>query len=285
VINVARSPSGSLTEREGYVLVLVRIGEIDVTPLSDGHFNMPPMYFGESADWEPHKALLNDEGNLVVPIGCFLIRTGEHTVLIDAGLGDLDLGPVGKGGELPAEIARAGASPDEVDLVVCTHLHLDHAGWLTKDGKPMFPNATVRFGQGDWAQFVEDGSEAPQVKESVQLLAGLDRVEMIDTDGVSLAPGITARMAPGHTMGHLVLVLASGEERAVLLGDAITCPVQLEEPDWAAMSDVDKDLSARTREALWAELEQTGATAVGAHFPGLEFGRVLPGQGKRYWQV
>jgi glyoxylase-like metal-dependent hydrolase (beta-lactamase superfamily II) len=261
----------------------VRIGEIDVTPLSDGFFNMPPAYFGENADWEPHKALLNDEGNLVVPIGCFLIRTGDQTVLIDAGLGELDLGPLGRGGDLLDQLAGAGVAPSDIDLLVCTHLHLDHAGWLTRDGAPTFANATVRFGAGDWDQFVEDGSEQPQVKESVKLLADHGRIEMIETDGTAVAPGITARMAPGHTMGHVVLVLSSGDERAMLLGDAVTCPVQLEEPDWSAMSDVDKALAARTREALFAELEGTDTQTVGAHFPGLQFGRVMRGEGKRYF--
>lgn len=68
-----------------------------------------------------------------------------------------------------------------------------------------------------------------------------------------------------------------------LLGDAVTCPVQLEETEWEAMSDVDKGLAKRTREALWRELEGTETIAVAAHFPGLQFGRVLKGEGKRYW--
>ncbi|MBA3653205.1 MAG: MBL fold metallo-hydrolase [Actinobacteria bacterium] len=263
----------------------MRIGEIDVTPFSDGFFSMPPAYFGESADWEPHKALLNDSGNLIVPIGCFIVRTGGQTVLVDAGLGDLDLGEMGKGGALPAELAAAGVTPDEIDVVVCTHLHLDHSGWLVKDGAPFFPNATVRFGAADWDQFVVDQHGGPQTAVDIKLLADLGRVETIDGDDVSIAPGITARAAPGHTHGHNVLVLSSGEERAMLLGDAVTCPVQLEEPDWSAMSDIDAALARRTREALWRELEGTDTTAVAAHFPGLEFGRVLPGKGKRYFSV
>jgi glyoxylase-like metal-dependent hydrolase (beta-lactamase superfamily II) len=264
--------------------VFVRIGEIDITPLSDGHFDMPPVYFGETADWGPHQALLNDDGNLVVPIGCFLVRTGDQIVLVDAGFGEIDVG-FGRGGDLPAELAAAGASPADIGLVVCTHLHQDHSGWLVKDGAPFFPNATVRFGAGDWDQFVVDGHDTPQTKADVQLLADLGRVDVIDSDGTAVAPGLTARMAPGHTAGHVVLVVASGDERAVLLGDAVTCPVQLEEPDWQAMSDVDKELASRTREALWQELEGSDTLMVGAHFPGLEFGRVMRGEGKRYFSV
>jgi glyoxylase-like metal-dependent hydrolase (beta-lactamase superfamily II) len=260
----------------------VRIGEIDVTPLSDGHFDMPPSYFGDTADWEPHKALLNADGNYVVPIGCFLVRTGDLTVLVDAGFGDIDVG-FGRGGDLPAGLAAAGVTPADIDLVVCTHLHADHSGWLVADGEPFFPNATVRFGRGDWEQFVVDGSEDPGTKMKVQLLADRGRVDVIDGDDVAIAPGITARHAPGHTHGHNVLVLSSGDKRAVLLGDAVTCPIQLEEPDWTAMSDVDKAMAARTRAALFQELEGTDTTMVGAHFPGLEFGRVMRGEGKRYF--
>jgi glyoxylase-like metal-dependent hydrolase (beta-lactamase superfamily II) len=119
----------------------------------------------------------------------------------------------------------------------------------------------------------------------VQLLADLGRIDVIDSDDTTVAPGITARHAPGHTHGHMVLVLSSGDERAVLVGDAVTCPVQLEEPDWMAMSDVDQQMAARTRDALYAELEGTDTTVVGAHFPGLEFGRVMTGKGKRYFSV
>jgi glyoxylase-like metal-dependent hydrolase (beta-lactamase superfamily II) len=263
----------------------MRVGEIEVTAISDGFFAMPPAYFGDAADWEPHKALLNGDGNLIVPIGCFIVRTGDQTVLVDAGLGELDLGAMGRGGDLPQQLAGAGVAPEDIDVVVCTHLHLDHSGWLVKDDVPFFPNATVRFGAGDWDQFVVDGSDDPGTKARVQLLADLGRVDVIDGDDVLLAPGMTSRHAPGHTHGHNVLVLASGDERAVLLGDAVTCPIQLEEPDWTAMSDVDPAMAARTREALWQELEGTDTRAVAAHFPGLEFGRVLPGQGKRYFSV
>jgi len=88
-----------------------------------------------------------------------------------------------------------------------------------------------------------------------------------------------------HTAGHYALVLSSGDERAYLLGDAVECPLQLEEPDFAIISDMDRDLASRTREAMWRELEGTPGLVGAAHFPGLQLGRVLPGEGRRYFQI
>lgn len=260
---------------------VLKLGEISVTPVSDGVCKMPPQYFSNS-DWSAHQALLDADGVLRLPIGCFVVRTGDTTVLIDAGLGDLDLDFL-VGGQLPSALAAHGVAPADIDIVVCTHLHLDHAGWLVADGEPFFPNATVRFGAADWPKWVDEAGDDDRIRNAMLLLRDRDRVEPIDADGTTIAPGITTRSAPGHTMGHQILVLSSGEERLLLLGDAVTCPVQLEEEDWQAMSDMDQALSRRTRDALWAELEGTDTTFTAAHFPDLRFGRVLRGSGKRYF--
>jgi glyoxylase-like metal-dependent hydrolase (beta-lactamase superfamily II) len=116
----------------------------------------------------------------------------------------------------------------------------------------------------------------------VEVLLEAGKVDPITEDG-EIVPGISTLHAPGHTLGHRCVVLSSGDERALLLGDAVTCPVQLEETDWGAMSDIDPAMSKRTREALLKELEGTGDMTLGSHFPGLEFGRVLRGEGKRYF--
>ncbi|MFL6205171.1 MAG: hypothetical protein ACJ739_07440, partial [Acidimicrobiales bacterium] len=122
-----------------------------------------------------------------------------------------------------------------------------------------------------------------RIRRAMELLADAGRLDPIEGDMVSLATGVTARYAPGHTNGHYGLVLSSGEERVYLLGDAVECPLQLEEPDFYILSDVDPDLARRTRETLWRELEDTPALVGAAHFPGLEFGRVMAGKGKRWF--
>lgn len=260
----------------------MKVGDLEVIPVSDGTAKMPPQYF-LNADWSAHQDLIGPDGMVDLALGCFVVRTGDVTVLVDAGIGPYD-NPLFQGGKLPGALAAVGVQPGDVDIVVCTHLHVDHIGWLAQDGAPFFPNAVVRFGAGDWGHFMENPAGNDSLTVPVmEAVAAADRIQPIDADGESIAPGITARFAPGHTPGHHCLVLSSGQERALLLGDSVTCPVQLEEPDWQAMSDVDPALAARTRESLWKELEGTDSLAVAAHFPDLQFGRVLAGQGKRYW--
>ena len=259
----------------------MKVGDIEILPVSDGLAKLPQEYF-TGADWSTHQELLADDGSMHLPIGCFVIRTGDRTVLVDCGLGPISLEGL-IGGQLPDALRSVGVERDEIDTVVCTHLPLDHAGWLVHEGQPFFPNATVRFGAADWDAWVVDAHEKDRIRNAMLLLEAQDRLAPIDADGDSIAPGITARSAPGHTMGSNLLVVSSGDERVLLLGDAVTCPVQLAEEDWNGISDMDPALARRTRDALWAELEGTSTRFTAAHFPDLQFGRVLRGQGKRYF--
>jgi len=257
----------------------MRIGELDLIPLNDGLCKLSRDFY-VGLDFTAHPELLGEDGTVHIPIGCFLMRSGDETILIDAGLGDFDVGWA-RGGELPGALREAGVAPEDIDVVVCTHLHLDHIGWLVVDDNPFFPKATVRYGTADWQQFVTAAENASRGRHIMEVLAAADRLDPLDGDMVPIAEGITARHTPGHTPGHYGMVISSGQARAVILGDAVECPLQLEEPDFYVLSDVDPALAARTRETLWRELEGTSAVIAGAHFPGLEFGRVLAGTGKR----
>src|SRR5207245_7661204 len=98
-------------------------------------------------------------------------------------------------------------------------------------------------------------------------------------------PGVTVIATPGHTPGHAGVILSSGHDRAFILGDAISCPVQLEEPEWSGMGDMDPKLARASQEAVAKEAEGSGALVGASHFPGLTFGRVLRGEGRRYWEA
>lgn len=259
----------------------MHIGDIEVIPLSDGTAWLPPEFY-VGLDFAGHQELLAPDGRVHIPIGCYVIRTARRNVLLDAGMGPVEVS-WGRGGLLPEALAAAGIRPGDIDTVVCTHLHQDHVGWLVADGRPFFAKATVLFGASDWERFVTAHDAEERTRTAFSLLDEQGRLEAMTGDMVSVAPGITARATPGHTDGHYGLVVASGEERAYILGDAVECPLQVAEADFYALSDVDPALAQRTREGLWRELEGSDTLVGAAHFPDLEFGRILPGRGKRYF--
>jgi len=267
-----------------------KIGELEVLAVSDGSISVPGTvyYAGTTPEqWEPHKRWLNHEGNVEFTLGCFLVRSGDRRLLIDTGLGSAGLWQF-KGGVLMDDLAAAGVRPEEVDTVFVTHLHVDHCGTCAlEDGgglRPAFPNAVYRWTSDEQSHWLA----APQPPGTGFSISGLqraleDRFEAAD-DGAVLAPGVNVIGTPGHTPGHAGVVLSSGGERAFVLGDAISCPVQLEETEWSGMGDMDPKLARRTQEAVAQEIESSGALLATSHFPGLTFGRVLRGEGRRYWQ-
>jgi hypothetical protein len=112
-------------------------------------------------------------------------------------------------------------------------------------------------------------------------LYGCRSVAFLSVPGIGSYSSMPALVRSANT-GHLAVVITSGRQRRLLLGDAITCPVQLNEPEWHSLGDVDVALANRTREQLWREMEDPQVIGVGSHFPGLRFGRVLPGVDRRW---
>jgi glyoxylase-like metal-dependent hydrolase (beta-lactamase superfamily II) len=276
----------------------LKVGDIEVVALSDGTSRLPPMFF-PGLDFAAHPEVLDEDGTVHIPTGCFLIRTSGRTILVDAGLGPLNVeypegmptaaAPPGEptpflseGGLLPSALSAAGCAAAEIDTVFLTHLHPDHVGWVGPEGRPYFDNASVVYGAADWEPLVGAAPEGDPGRRGLEAVTSAGRVEPIEGDMVSVAPGVTARHAPGHTPGHYVLVIASGVDRAYLLGDAVQCPLQLTETDIAFLTDVDPSLAARTREALFREMEDEGAAVGMDHFPGLEFQRIMSGAGRRW---
>jgi glyoxylase-like metal-dependent hydrolase (beta-lactamase superfamily II) len=269
----------------------VKVGEIEVTPLYDGTMQLPArMFFPTTSpeEWEPHRAFLSDDGTITCDVGGFLLRLGERLVLVDAGIGHP--APTPAFGMMLHELVEAGHAPGDVTDVVFTHLHFDHIGWATDAGRVVFPNATYRCHAADWDFFFDPA--VPEIQNGKAMGAALspaerldparERFEMWDGDG-TLLPGLDVRAAPGHTPGSTVLVLSSGDARAVLLGDVVHCPVELLETDWDVVGDVDPAAARRAREVWARELEGDGTPAAAAHFPGMRFGRLLPGEGRRSW--
>lgn len=265
----------------------MQIGDIHVHPIADGTFRASPRYFGDHVTAHGHEDLFSRHGKAWLPIGCFLVRTRARTILVDAGVGPemRDDGPrrLLVGGQLMAGLRAVGVAPADIDDVICTHLHSDHCGWLfDAEGLPVFPKAGLWFGAGDWQHFVLDRKLFMFDHIRHGLTGSRDgRLHPVPGD-MTVTGGVDLLMTPGHTPGHLAVVVSSQGKRALLLGDAITCPVQLDEPSWQALGDVDPGLAARVRDRLFRELEDPGSLAAGAHFPELRFGRVVAGQARRW---
>ena len=267
------------------------VGDVRIDSVFDASARQVPTESfagGSDEDWADHRDLLDADGMLVSVYGGFLIRSGDRRVLVDLGLGPRQLGRE-KGGAFLGSLADLGLQPGDVTDVVFTHLHLDHVGWATDhEQHPVFGSATYRCSSADWNHFmVEQRGIDPfgAGYTTDQLLEGAtERFETWDGDG-PLLPGIDVRATPGHTPGSSVIVVSSGRERALLIGDVVHCPIQLVEDEWGVLYDVDPDLARRTRQRLINELEGGQTPVAGAHFPGAQFGRLLQAEGRRRWVV
>jgi glyoxylase-like metal-dependent hydrolase (beta-lactamase superfamily II) len=257
----------------------MRVGDISIEPVVDGTctFAISDPFLSMPAEaWEPHRRFLTSDGRLELVLGGFLVRTKDRVVVIDCGVGRVDQAPF-KGGAFVDSLAALGVTPGDVTDVLFTHLHIDHVGWATQRGQVVFPNATYRCDERDWAHFV--GPDAGATRKLAPLV---DRMEFWSRSGPVL-PGVDAMLAPGHTPGSAIVVISSGAERALLLGDVVHCPAGLLDDEWAGIGDVDPVLAKRTRNALARELEGQDVPVAAAHFQGMQFGRLLAADGTRRW--
>jgi glyoxylase-like metal-dependent hydrolase (beta-lactamase superfamily II) len=270
----------------------VRVGNFEIHPVKDGEFTLPARIFfpkTSEEDWAPHKRFLEGDGMLRCPVGGFAITGDGRVTLVDIGAGPSSTWE-NFSGALLESLAALHIEPDDVTDVLFSHLHFDHIGWASTEGRAVFPNATYRCHVQDWHHFMTQNTHQGQMAEAVGLPVYAselldccnDRFQTWDADGTVL-PGIDVRHAPGHTPGSSIVVVSSGAERALLLGDAVHCPAELLESEWEMIGDVDGELAKRTREALAKEFEGTDVPLAAPHFPDMQFGRLLRAEGRLGW--
>ncbi|MET7990167.1 MBL fold metallo-hydrolase [Amycolatopsis sp. NPDC005232] len=263
----------------------MKVGALTIEPVYDGYGREPAREVLVRPDvpdaWACHEHLLDARGDLDLTLGGFLLRTGDRVVLIDAGVGTIDNDKY-HGGQFLESLREHGVAPDDVTDVVFTHLHFDHVGWATKKGQVVFPNATYRVHAADWAHFVDSPDAEPGAVRKLSPLA--ERLEPFEAD-TTLAPGLDTRHVPGHTPGSTIFVVSSEGERALLLGDVAHSTVELTDPTWEAIFDVDRAAARKVRAGLIEELTDSSDAVAGAHFPGLRFGRVVTVSGERRFEL
>ena len=266
---------------------------------------LPPeeMFFGPTSeklaphlDWLLPTALCPRTGNVVMTMQSYLLRTRRHTILIDTCVGnDKSISiyePWHKrtGGTYLADLAAAGAHPDEVDFVLCTHLHVDHVGWNTRlvDGRwiPTFANAKYIVARREYEAFLAkaeaDAEGAAMLEESLAPIFDAGQAVLVDMDH-QVDDDVWLEPAPGHTPGHVTVRMTSQNERGVMLGDMIVSPLQCINPDWDFAYDEDRDQARAARHAFLAAHCETDVLVMTAHFPSPSVGHVVShGEGYRF---
>jgi glyoxylase-like metal-dependent hydrolase (beta-lactamase superfamily II) len=281
----------------------MRLGQIEIRRIVESictDFDRYDFFPGTTEeDWARHKGWLEPRavdpvsGNLVLPIQSFLVRTERHTILVDTCVGHDKSRPQRPFWHLKRfdtflpRLAAAGVKPEDVDYVMCTHLHSDHVGWNTqlRDGRwvPTFPNAKYIFARTEWQAFEAAHAKhpQPQLLDSVLPIIEAGQAQLVEKD-FALDDEVWLEPTPGHTPGHFCVRLASRGAKAVITGDCIHSPVQCVEPHWIMRADADPQLAKATRRKFLESVSDSGVTVCATHFPEPSIGRVSA-RGGAFW--
>ncbi|MGO4128669.1 MBL fold metallo-hydrolase [Inquilinus sp. YAF38] len=266
----------------------LRIGEIDVLVVSDGVLPLPTAMLAHNIDPAVRAAWLKD---MFLPPDAFdwalnvvVVRSGDQTILVDAGLGsDPDL-HLPRAGQLIKRLEAAGIDLGSVTDVVLTHMHMDHVGGLLVDGvkERLRPDlrihvsaAEVKFWEAPDFSHVSMPPGFPDALRSAAKHFVQEYRSQLRTfeEEHEVAPGVVVRRTGGHTPGHSVVRVASGGEGLTFAGDLVFA-VGFEHPEWYNGFEHDPEEAARIRIRLLRELAATGDQLVATHLPFPSIGRV-----------
>lgn len=233
---------------------------------------------------------LIEPGSLALALSfhAYLVRTPRHTILVDTCCGndkERSQRPVWhrRDGPFLDNLRARGVAPEDIDFVMCTHLHADHVGWNTRlvDGKwvPTFPNAQYLFAEVEYRYWADQQAESGEpilhgsYTDSVLPVIESGQAKLVTADH-EIEPGVYFQPAFGHTPGTIVLHVEGGGARAVMCGDVMHHPVQVVHPEWSTAFCTDPAQSAKSRRELLDRVAGTGALVLPAHFLAPYYGPV-----------
>lgn len=250
----------------------VSVGDVEIVSLLDGteQYAAAKVYADAGDALGAYGDLLNPDGTVTLPFSSFLLRDGGLTVLVDTGNG-----PEAQG-RLLDDLAEAGVAVGDVDVVVFTHLHGDHTGWNIDraTGAAGFPNARYLVPRGDWEHYRAAVPPSRSFDRDVAALERLGVMELID-DGHAISPSLATLHTPGHTPGHMTVVVSSRAAQAYVLGDAFLTRFDVAEPDWVTTWDWSAPEVRQTRRMLLERLEGADALVAASHLPAPDLGHLV----------
>ena len=278
-----------------------QVGDVTITSVAESDTPTSPRFLydgvgkndvlarADAAPWlRPH--FVSDEGYLLQRIHCCVIEAGDHRIAVDTCVGNdkQRANPFWheQQGPFLDDLAAAGFPPESITHVVCTHLHVDHVGWNTRlvDGEwvPTFPKAEYLFCRAEYDHWesTDDLFGDGVFDDSVAPIVAAGLVEMIDPDH-QICDEVSFQSTPGHTPGHISVVVTSNGKRAIITGDMAHTPLQLADPDLSSMFDTDQDEARATRHEVFPDWANGETLVIGTHF-GAPTGGIMVRDGQGY---
>ena len=263
----------------------IKSGDVKITALSDGHLVLPAAMFAPQVNADARKAALAKAGQtgteIKSPLNVTLVETGPNKVLIDVGSGGRFMDTAGK---LADALSAIGIEPDAITHVVYTHAHPDHL-WGTLDDfdEVSFPSAQYYISEQEWNFWMAKDVLSRLAKERHGFAVGAQRnLNAVKDKVTTIKPGseplsgIQVIDTGGHTPGHISLEIGRGDDRVVVLGDALTHPViSFQHSDWRPATDQLPERAAATRKKLLDKLASDKSRIIGYHLPAPGTGRVV----------
>ena len=259
-------------------LAMLKIGNIEVSAISDGVFQIPHSWFPNAAA----EALAAAGDPIELGVNVWLVKSGDRAVLVDTGSGPAFEGVIPTVGKLDALLAANGIKKADVTDIIITHMHTDHIGGLIGPDAGGYGNARIHMAGAEWTFWTDPDlvSRMPaEMKETIEgqqaIVAPISDRIVVHAADADLGDGLSLVPLPGHTPGHSGVRISDGDQEMLILADAIlSSALQLEDPVVTYVLDLDPDLAVETRTDLLNRLADSGTVFAATHFSYPSFGRV-----------
>ena len=267
-----------------------QVGDVRITRVVDdldtwiGKHILPmatPEALAPTSWLQPH--FVDAEGVIILSLHALVVETAAATILVDTCLGNDKPRAIEqwsmRSSDFLSDLTRAGFDPATIDIVLCTHLHIDHVGFNTTlcDGKwvPTFPNARYLFARVEWEHWKNEPEDlGPVISDSVRPIIDAGLADLVEMNH-QVTPEVSLQPTPGHTPGHVSVDIRSKGERAAITGDMIHHPCQIAHPEWSSTADTDGELSYETRRKFLEQHADRSSLVIGTHFAGPTAGTVV----------